>query len=148
MSRTSVHRVLFPTCHALKTWFELSRVKLYRNDLKGSKNYFELAGGSSYGGFELPRVKLPSMYERNPGEIDFGSSKHEVRVSEGSSYRESTVFLIGSLVTTDNEGLMTCESIKMQTTYVLPRLPQSFAPFPITRKKKNDLYLSGNPYFN
>ena len=88
------------------------------------------------------------MYERNPGEIDFGSSKHEVRVSESSSYRESTVFLIGSLVTTDNEGLMTCESIKMQTTYVLPRLPQSFAPSPITRKKKNDLYLSGNPYFN
>ena len=43
------------------------------------------------------------MYERNPGEMDFGSSKHEVRVSEGSSYRESTVFLIGSLVTTDNE---------------------------------------------
>ena len=35
---------------------ELSRVKLYRNDLKG--NYFELAGGSSYRGYELPRVKL------------------------------------------------------------------------------------------
>ena len=103
MSRTSVLCVLFPTCHALKTWFELSRVKLYRNDLKGSKNYFELAGASSYGGFKLPRVKLPSMYERNPGEIDFGSSKHEVRVSEGSSYLESTVFLIASLVTTDNE---------------------------------------------
>ena len=32
----------------LKTWFELSRVKLYRNDLRGNKNYFELAGGSSY----------------------------------------------------------------------------------------------------
>ena len=43
------------------------------------------------------------MYERNPGEIDFGSSKHEVRVSVGSSYLESTVFLIASLVTTDNE---------------------------------------------
>ena len=27
----------FPTCHALKTWFELSRVKLYRNPLKGTK---------------------------------------------------------------------------------------------------------------
>ena len=139
MSRTSVHGVLFPTCHALKTWLELSRVKLYRNDLKGSKNYFELGGGSSYGGFELPRVKLPSMYEGIPGEIDFCSSKHEVRVSEGPSYRESTIFLIGSLVITDNEGLMTCESIKMQTTYVLPRLPQSLWPFPVTRKKKNDL---------
>ena len=31
------------------------------------------------------------MYDGNPGEIDFGSSYGEVRVSEGSSYRESTV---------------------------------------------------------
>ena len=31
------------------------------------------------------------MYDGNPGEIDFGSSQREVRVSEGSSYRESTV---------------------------------------------------------
>ena len=31
------------------------------------------------------------MYDGNPGEIDFGSSYREVRVSEGSSYRESTV---------------------------------------------------------
>ena len=46
------------TCHMLITWFELSRVKLYRNDLKENKDYFELAGGSSYQGFELPRVKL------------------------------------------------------------------------------------------
>ena len=37
---------------------ELSRVKLYRNDLKGNKNYFELAGGSSYRGCELPRVNV------------------------------------------------------------------------------------------
>ena len=36
------------TCHALKTWFELSRVKLYRNDLKSNKSYLELAGRSSY----------------------------------------------------------------------------------------------------
>ena len=31
------------------------------------------------------------MYEGNPGEIDFGSIKREVRVSEGSRYWESTV---------------------------------------------------------
>ena len=37
---------------------KLSRVNLYRNDLKGNKNYFELAGGLSYWGFELLRVKL------------------------------------------------------------------------------------------
>ena len=46
MSRTLVRGIFFPTCHALKTWFELSRVKLSRNDLRGNKNYFELAGGS------------------------------------------------------------------------------------------------------
>ena len=33
------------------------------------------------------------MYEGNQREMDFGSSKREVRVSEGSSYRESTVKL-------------------------------------------------------
>ena len=27
-----------------------------KNDLKGNENYFELTGGSSYGGFELPGV--------------------------------------------------------------------------------------------
>ena len=33
----------FLTCHALKTaWSQLSKVKLYRNDLKGNKNYFDL----------------------------------------------------------------------------------------------------------
>ena len=53
MSGTSVHGFFFLTCHTLITWFELSRVTLYRNDLKGNKNYVELAGGSSYRGFEL-----------------------------------------------------------------------------------------------
>ena len=51
--------VFLPTCHAfIITWFKLSREKLYRNDLNRNKNYFELAGGLSYRGFELPRVKL------------------------------------------------------------------------------------------
>ena len=40
MFRTAVH--FFPTCQPLKAWFELSRVNLYRNDLKGNENYFEL----------------------------------------------------------------------------------------------------------
>ena len=43
---TAAH--FFPTCRALKVWFELSWVNLYRNDLKGNKNYFELAAGPSY----------------------------------------------------------------------------------------------------
>ena len=49
---------LFSTFQALKTWFELLRVNLHRSELRGNKNYFELAGGSSYRGFELPRIKL------------------------------------------------------------------------------------------
>ena len=28
-----------------------------KSDLRGNKNFFELAGGSSYRGFELPREK-------------------------------------------------------------------------------------------
>ena len=44
------------------------------------------------------------MYEGNPGEIDFGSSLREVRVSDGASYRESTVFL--KLLLTNDPGLI------------------------------------------
>ena len=40
---TAVHYFI-STCHVRKTGFELSRVKLYRNNLKGNKNYFELSG--------------------------------------------------------------------------------------------------------
>ena len=43
--------VFSPTRHALITWFKLLRVKLYRKELKGNKNYFELTGGLSYRGF-------------------------------------------------------------------------------------------------
>ena len=46
-----IFSIFFSTCHALKTRFELSRVKLYRNDLKGNKNYFEFNSGR----FELSR---------------------------------------------------------------------------------------------
>ena len=49
---------VFPDFLGFKTWFELSRVKLCRNDLRENKTYFELAGASSYQGFESPRVKL------------------------------------------------------------------------------------------
>lgn len=58
--------------------------------LKVNKNWFELAGG-----FELSRVQVmeSKMYDRNSGEINFGSSKHKVSLNEGSSYGDSTVFL-------------------------------------------------------
>ena len=58
MSRTSVHVFFLLTCHVLVTWFELSRVKLYRNYLKGNKDYFELAEGLSYLGFDLTKGKI------------------------------------------------------------------------------------------
>ena len=50
-----IFSIFFSTCHALKTRFELSRVKLFRNDLKGNKNYleFHIAGGSSYRGVRV-----------------------------------------------------------------------------------------------
>ena len=46
------------------------------------------------------------MYDGNPGKIDFGSSQHEVRVSEGSSYRESTVSLHNKYTLTTSELAM------------------------------------------
>ena len=45
---TAVQFFLWLNCQVLKAWFELSRVNLYRNDLKGNKNYFQLAGGLSH----------------------------------------------------------------------------------------------------
>ena len=55
MLRTAVNGFFFfffLTCHALKTWIELSRVKLYRNDLKANKKFLDLAGDSIYRGYE------------------------------------------------------------------------------------------------
>ena len=47
--------MFFSNGHALKTGFKLlkDRVVLYRNDLKGKKNYFKLVEG-----FELSRVQV------------------------------------------------------------------------------------------
>ena len=56
MFRTSVHGI-FPTCHALKTRFELSRVKLYRNVLK------EI--------FELSRVRVSESSNYRESSVDF-----------------------------------------------------------------------------
>ena len=50
------------------------------------------------------------MYDGNPGKIDFGSSQHEVRVSEGSSCRESTVSL-------HNKYTLTTSELAIFTTY-------------------------------
>ena len=76
---TPVH-CLFSTCHALKTWFELSRVKLYRNGPEGNKNYFDRVSGR----FELSRVRITKgkCIMRNPVEIDFVSSWRGFELSE------------------------------------------------------------------
>ena len=68
-----------------KTRFESSRVKLYRKWPEGKRKLVRVSGSSSYRGFELPRVKLQWMYGRIQGKLIL------VRVSEGWSYRESTV---------------------------------------------------------
>ena len=47
-----------------KTLFELSRVKLCRNDLRENKNYFELAGGSSYQGVRVTLGKITIKVQR------------------------------------------------------------------------------------
>ena len=49
----AVHCFFFLTTHALETWFELSSVKLCRNDLKENKNCLELKGK-----FEISRVPV------------------------------------------------------------------------------------------
>ena len=47
-----------PLFHAPNKMVRVIKGKLYRNDLKRNKNYFELKGGSNYRGFESQRVKL------------------------------------------------------------------------------------------
>ena len=54
--------------------YEIQVIKGKDNSLKGKRNHFELAERWSYGGFELPRVRLRNMHEANPEEINFGSS--------------------------------------------------------------------------
>ena len=51
-------RLFFPDFLRAQNMVRVSEGKLYKNDLRGNKNYFESVGGSSYRGFELPRVKL------------------------------------------------------------------------------------------
>ena len=53
------------------------------------------------------------MYEENPGEIDFSSNQREVQVSEGSSYRESTVQVCDSSKERQNSFLVWSLSIRL-----------------------------------
>ena len=51
----------FPDLSRAYNMARVSMVKLFRYDLKGNKNHFELAGGSNCRGFKLSRVKLQQM---------------------------------------------------------------------------------------
>ena len=57
----------------------------------GVENWFEFAGVSSNRGFEKSRLKLQCSSEANPRETTTGSSYREVRETEGSRNRDSTV---------------------------------------------------------
>ena len=85
MFRTAVHnfRLFRSTCDALKTWFELSsRLKLYRNHLKGSKTQplrvVELGrGGTSHGTYESRSCLFPILflkYKNKKNKIKLASS--------------------------------------------------------------------------
>ena len=52
MFHTSVN-LFFSNLPLAKNMVQVIGLKLYRNDLKGNKNYFQLLGGLSYRGFEM-----------------------------------------------------------------------------------------------
>ena len=56
---------------------EFSRVKLSRQRSGGNE---DCSGRFDYRGFELPRIQLQNMCDRNRGRIDCGSSHREVRI--------------------------------------------------------------------
>ena len=58
MFRTSVHGFLPDLSRAYNMVRVIEGKIAYKTELEGNKNYFEIAGGSSYRWFELPRVKL------------------------------------------------------------------------------------------
>ena len=62
--RTSVHGFKPDLSRAYNVVRVIEGKIAYRSELKGNKNYFEIAGGSSYRWFELPRVKLQQMKSR------------------------------------------------------------------------------------
>ena len=80
----------FPDYLRAQNMVRVIKGKIGRKWPEGKQKLVQVSGSLSYRGFELLRVKLQWMYDRNPGEIDFGLSEREVQVSEGSSYQEST----------------------------------------------------------
>ena len=68
-----------------------------RNFPKRVENWFEFAGVSNNRGFEKSGVKLQCKSEANPRETTTGSSYREVRETEDSRNRDSTVLSAGLL---------------------------------------------------
>ena len=117
--------------HRLKTWFEVSRVKLYGNDLKGNKNYFELAGREVR---VIKGKKIWHKYVGNPGEIDFGS----IELARGSSNRESTELarkIVWGKYQKTLEGRPATAVPSKLTQWLLGHPRRAFANFPCSHLK-------------
>ena len=74
----------------------------------GSHNWFELSGVSRNRGFEKSGVILYSLSEANPRETRFGSRYREVRETEGSRNRDSTVYSFKHLELTQISNYQFC----------------------------------------
>ena len=57
LSSKAASRLFFPDFLRAQNMVRVSEGKLYKNDLRGNKNYL-VSGGSSYRGFELPSRKI------------------------------------------------------------------------------------------
>ena len=66
--------------------FELWRVKLYRNDLKGNKNYVELAGGFLHYSKCKKEIQGKSTLVRASGRFELAMSKMQLYNSNPPNY--------------------------------------------------------------
>ena len=85
------------TCQALKTCFELSRVKLRRNDLKGKQKLLRVNGRFHLSRVRVTGSKITVNVWRKSREMEVVSSQREVRVSKGSSYEIQLYYFICNL---------------------------------------------------
>ena len=76
---------MFSNCHVLKMLFELLRVKLYRNDLKGKKNKLLISGR-----YKLSRVRVTE------GKITFNVLGKSTLVRVSMRFELAMVRVIGS----------------------------------------------------
>ena len=65
---------------------------MYESDLKENKNYFELAGVSSYGGFELPTVNYSKGNQGKSILVRVSTRFELARVRAGVDYSSLSLF--------------------------------------------------------